>query len=106
MNPDIVKERRSATFNVETLTNILDGGPEKTCRRREIGEWLQSACLHQAMMTLINCLLLLFSIGCTVLPADPPFFVLYYVNQVYNSNSSVSHLTLLVNVAVMPLILP
>lgn len=38
MNPDIVKERRNATFDVETLTNILDGGPEKTRRRREIGE--------------------------------------------------------------------
>ncbi|XP_074543344.1 peroxisomal acyl-coenzyme A oxidase 1 isoform X1 [Halichoeres trimaculatus] len=36
MNPDILKERRSATFDVETLTNILDGGPEKTKRRREI----------------------------------------------------------------------
>lgn len=38
MNPDIVKERRNATFDVETLTNVLDGGPEKTRRRREIGE--------------------------------------------------------------------
>uniref|UniRef100_A0A7N8X5G8 Acyl-coenzyme A oxidase n=1 Tax=Mastacembelus armatus TaxID=205130 RepID=A0A7N8X5G8_9TELE len=37
MNPDIVKERQNATFDVEKLTNILDGGPEKTKRRREIG---------------------------------------------------------------------
>lgn len=36
MNPDIMKERQNATFNVEKLTNILDGGPEKTKRRREI----------------------------------------------------------------------
>ncbi|TNM86146.1 hypothetical protein fugu_008417 [Takifugu bimaculatus] len=36
MNPDIVKERQNATFNVEKLTNILDGSPEKTRRRREI----------------------------------------------------------------------
>ncbi|KAM9362887.1 peroxisomal acyl-coenzyme A oxidase 1 [Symphorus nematophorus] len=36
MNPDIVKERQNATFDVEKLTNILDGGPEKTNRRREI----------------------------------------------------------------------
>ncbi|XP_044046423.1 peroxisomal acyl-coenzyme A oxidase 1 isoform X2 [Siniperca chuatsi] len=36
MNPDIMKERQSATFDVEKLTNILDGGPEKTKRRREI----------------------------------------------------------------------
>ncbi|XP_063332618.1 peroxisomal acyl-coenzyme A oxidase 1 isoform X1 [Pelmatolapia mariae] len=36
MNPDIVKERKNATFDVEKLTFILDGGPEKTRRRREI----------------------------------------------------------------------
>ncbi|XP_029359028.1 peroxisomal acyl-coenzyme A oxidase 1 isoform X3 [Echeneis naucrates] len=36
MNPDIVRERQNATFDVEKLTNILDGGPEKTKRRREI----------------------------------------------------------------------
>ncbi|XP_037621620.1 peroxisomal acyl-coenzyme A oxidase 1 isoform X3 [Sebastes umbrosus] len=36
MNPDIMKERQNASFNVEKLTNILDGGPEKTRRRREI----------------------------------------------------------------------
>ncbi|XP_047435290.1 peroxisomal acyl-coenzyme A oxidase 1 isoform X2 [Mugil cephalus] len=36
MNPDITKERENATFDVEKLTNILDGGPEKTKRRREI----------------------------------------------------------------------
>lgn len=39
MNPDIMKERRDATFDVEKLTNILDGSPEKTRRRREIGEF-------------------------------------------------------------------
>ncbi|KAG7242385.1 hypothetical protein INR49_023514 [Caranx melampygus] len=36
MNPDIMKERQNATFDVDKLTNILDGGPEKTKRRREI----------------------------------------------------------------------
>ncbi|XP_068177420.1 peroxisomal acyl-coenzyme A oxidase 1 isoform X2 [Antennarius striatus] len=36
MNPDILKERQNATFDVEKLTNMLDGGPEKTKRRREI----------------------------------------------------------------------
>ncbi|XP_046899972.1 peroxisomal acyl-coenzyme A oxidase 1 isoform X2 [Hypomesus transpacificus] len=36
MNPDIRKERENATFNVEILTSILDGSPEKTRRRREI----------------------------------------------------------------------
>lgn len=41
MNPDILKERQTATFNVENLTNILDGSPEKTKRRREIGEFVR-----------------------------------------------------------------
>ncbi|KAL1006051.1 hypothetical protein UPYG_G00067240 [Umbra pygmaea] len=36
MNADISRERENATFNVEKLTNILDGGIEKTKRRREI----------------------------------------------------------------------
>ncbi|MGH0161097.1 UNVERIFIED_CONTAM: hypothetical protein FKN15_040548 [Acipenser sinensis] len=36
MNPDICKERGSATFQTELLTNILDGGADKTARRREI----------------------------------------------------------------------
>ncbi|KAI4894851.1 hypothetical protein NFI96_018297, partial [Prochilodus magdalenae] len=36
MNPDIRRERDNATFNPEILTNILDGGVEKTKRRREI----------------------------------------------------------------------
>jgi len=38
MNPDISRERENASFNVEILTNILDGGVEKTRRRREIGQ--------------------------------------------------------------------
>ncbi|XP_077055234.1 peroxisomal acyl-coenzyme A oxidase 1 isoform X3 [Siphateles boraxobius] len=36
MNPDISRERENASFNLEILTNILDGGAEKTHRRREI----------------------------------------------------------------------
>uniref|UniRef100_A0A8C7Q6P7 Acyl-coenzyme A oxidase n=1 Tax=Oncorhynchus mykiss TaxID=8022 RepID=A0A8C7Q6P7_ONCMY len=36
MNPDITRERENATFDVEKLTHILDGGIEKTKRRREI----------------------------------------------------------------------
>ncbi|KAM6939933.1 peroxisomal acyl-coenzyme A oxidase 1 [Xenentodon cancila] len=36
MNPDIKRERENATFDVEKLTYILDGAPEKTKRRREI----------------------------------------------------------------------
>ncbi|XP_072539506.1 peroxisomal acyl-coenzyme A oxidase 1 isoform X2 [Salminus brasiliensis] len=36
MNPDIRRERENASFNTQILTNILDGGAEKTRRRREI----------------------------------------------------------------------
>ncbi|KAG7265601.1 hypothetical protein CRUP_005946 [Coryphaenoides rupestris] len=36
MNPDILKERQNATFDVDKLTNILDGGADRTKRRREI----------------------------------------------------------------------
>ncbi|KAI1896731.1 hypothetical protein AGOR_G00097820 [Albula goreensis] len=36
MNPDICRERQNARFSTDILTNILDGGPEKTKRRREI----------------------------------------------------------------------
>lgn len=43
MNADILKERQNATFDVEKLTNILDGGPELTKRRREIGEFEMSS---------------------------------------------------------------
>ncbi len=38
MNPDISRERENASFNPDILTNILDGGAEKTRRRREIGK--------------------------------------------------------------------
>ncbi|XP_053565165.1 peroxisomal acyl-coenzyme A oxidase 1 isoform X1 [Bombina bombina] len=36
MNPDLSRERATASFNPETITYILDGSPEKTKRRREI----------------------------------------------------------------------
>jgi hypothetical protein len=36
VNPDLLKERRAATFSVERLTNFLDGGENMTQRRREI----------------------------------------------------------------------
>ncbi|XP_018427966.1 PREDICTED: peroxisomal acyl-coenzyme A oxidase 1 isoform X1 [Nanorana parkeri] len=36
MNPDLSRERATASFNPEIITNILDGTPEKTHRRREI----------------------------------------------------------------------
>ncbi|XP_053155314.1 peroxisomal acyl-coenzyme A oxidase 1 isoform X2 [Hemicordylus capensis] len=36
MNPDLRKEREAASFKTEPLTNVLDGGAERTRRRREI----------------------------------------------------------------------
>ncbi|XP_068932437.1 peroxisomal acyl-coenzyme A oxidase 1 isoform X2 [Petaurus breviceps papuanus] len=36
MNPDLHRERDSASFDAEKLTYILDGSPERTRRRREI----------------------------------------------------------------------
>ncbi|XP_069785100.1 peroxisomal acyl-coenzyme A oxidase 1 isoform X3 [Narcine bancroftii] len=36
MNADLRRERESASFHTERLTHLLDGGPEKTRRRREI----------------------------------------------------------------------
>lgn len=38
VNADLRKERAAATFQPELLTHILDGGPERTRRRKEIGE--------------------------------------------------------------------
>ncbi|XP_075701750.1 peroxisomal acyl-coenzyme A oxidase 1 isoform X4 [Rhinoderma darwinii] len=36
MNPDLSRERATASFNPVTITHILDGTPERTRRRREI----------------------------------------------------------------------
>ena len=36
VNPDLAKERATATFNVELMTNFLDLGQEMTARRRAI----------------------------------------------------------------------
>lgn len=38
MNQDLRRERAAASFNPELLTHVLDGSPENTRRRREIGE--------------------------------------------------------------------
>lgn len=38
MNQDLRREREAASFNPELLTHVLDGSPENTRRRREIGE--------------------------------------------------------------------
>lgn len=38
MNADLRRERAAATFQPELLTHILDGGADRTRRRKEIGE--------------------------------------------------------------------
>lgn len=39
VNEDIQRERNKCDFNVEELTNYLDGGVEVTRKRRELGEF-------------------------------------------------------------------
>lgn len=38
MHPDIESERHSPSFNVEELTNILDGDAQNTALRRKVGK--------------------------------------------------------------------
>jgi acyl-CoA oxidase len=38
MNPDLQRERKNATFDVEKVTNMLDGGKDRTERRRYLEE--------------------------------------------------------------------
>ncbi|CAI5767619.1 peroxisomal acyl-coenzyme A oxidase 2 [Podarcis lilfordi] len=42
VNPDLDIERKTASFSVERLTNILDGGAEKTQMRRTVETMIQS----------------------------------------------------------------
>lgn len=39
VNPDLDIERKTASFSVERLTNILDGGAENTEIRRKVGKY-------------------------------------------------------------------
>lgn len=36
-NADLKRERQNCPFNQEEITNLMDGGAEKTKERREIG---------------------------------------------------------------------
>ena len=38
INPDLQKERQNGTFEVEKLTNVLDGDKFVTDRRRYVGK--------------------------------------------------------------------
>lgn len=37
-NPDLKKERQNCSFDKEEITNLLDGGREKTIERRQLGK--------------------------------------------------------------------
>lgn len=37
VNPDLLKERKKCTFDVQELTHLLDGGAEKTSERKSRG---------------------------------------------------------------------
>ncbi len=37
-NPDLKKERENCPFNKEEITNLLDGGKEKTIERKQLGK--------------------------------------------------------------------
>ena len=40
INEDLQKERDGATFDPMHLTHVLDGGPDRTYRRRYIGQYM------------------------------------------------------------------
>lgn len=37
VNKDLLRERNKCTFNIMELTNLIDGGPQKTLDRRKKG---------------------------------------------------------------------
>ncbi len=37
-NPDLKRERQNCHFNKEEITNLIDGGVEKTRERRDLGK--------------------------------------------------------------------
>ncbi|XP_076447527.1 peroxisomal acyl-coenzyme A oxidase 1-like [Babylonia areolata] len=42
VNADLARERKLVSFNVQELTHVIDGGPEKTKRRKELENLLYS----------------------------------------------------------------
>lgn len=39
VNEDLQRERNKCDFDVEELTNFIDGGVDKTAKRRELGKY-------------------------------------------------------------------
>ncbi|XP_049873454.1 probable peroxisomal acyl-coenzyme A oxidase 1 [Pectinophora gossypiella] len=46
VNPDLQRERDKCTFNITELTNIIDGGPEKTEDRKRMEELVLKEGIH------------------------------------------------------------
>lgn len=46
VNTDLQKERDTCTFNIEELTNYLDGGVNNTEQRRKIGTYFSNFIVH------------------------------------------------------------
>ena len=46
MNPDIAKERSKASFDVSELIHLLDGGEERTKRRKYLGKYVALTTLY------------------------------------------------------------
>lgn len=42
VQPDLARERENCPFSQEEITNLIDGGPEKTAERRELEEYFFS----------------------------------------------------------------
>lgn len=53
VHPDMESERRQPSFDVERLTNILDGGAENTALRRKVGKEVgvgHLICAHKLLL--------------------------------------------------------
>ncbi len=56
MNPDLQKERNGATFPIGELATILDGGKERSERRKELRALLEKNPTFSKVLSLFFCL--------------------------------------------------
>lgn len=49
LNEDLQKERTTCTFNLEELTNFLDGDKENTAKRRKLGKYLHNILIFKIL---------------------------------------------------------
>ena len=55
VNPDLAEERENCPFDLEEVTNLLDGGKEETENRRKFEQFLFSkikVCKFTSMLTI------------------------------------------------------